>query len=41
MESGGAMQIPLFRDSGGQNNKRDATKGKAADFPEDLKVKKK
>ena len=39
MESGGAMQIPLFRDVGPQMNKRDATKPRA-DFPEELKVKK-
>ena len=39
MEGGGAMQIPLYRDAGPQQNKRDAGKDKAADFPEELKVK--
>jgi N-acetylglucosamine-6-sulfatase len=39
MESSGAMQIPLYRDAGSQQNKRDAGKEKAADFPEELKVK--
>jgi N-acetylglucosamine-6-sulfatase len=34
------MSIPLFRDSGGVSNKRNANKGKAADFPDELKVKK-
>jgi len=39
MEAGGAMKIPLFRDSGGQSNKRNANKEGAADFPPELKVK--
>jgi N-acetylglucosamine-6-sulfatase len=40
MERTDGMSIPLFRDSGGVNNKRNAKKGKAADFPEEMKVKK-
>jgi N-acetylglucosamine-6-sulfatase len=40
METTGGMKIPLYRDSGGQSNKRDATKGRSADFPDELKVKK-
>jgi N-acetylglucosamine-6-sulfatase len=40
MEADGAMKIPLFRDSGGQSNKRNANKERAADFPDELKVKK-
>lgn len=40
MERTGGMTIPLFRDRGPQMNKRNAGKGKAADFPEELKVKK-
>ena len=40
MERTDGMSIPLFRDSGGVNNKRNAKKGKAADFPDELKVKK-
>jgi len=40
MEAGGAMQIPLYRDSGGQNNLRDPNKAKAADFPDAMKAKK-
>jgi N-acetylglucosamine-6-sulfatase len=39
MEANGAMKIPLFRDSGGQSNKRNANKEGAADFPPELKVK--
>jgi N-acetylglucosamine-6-sulfatase len=39
MEASGAMQIPLFRDSGAQMNLRDADKDRAADFPNELKVK--
>lgn len=39
MESSGAMNIRLYRDSGGQFNKRNAEKGQAADFPAELKVK--
>lgn len=40
METTGAMKIPLFRDAGGQQNLRDPGKGKAADFPNELKIKK-
>lgn len=40
MEANGAMKIPLFRDSGAQSNKRNANKERAADFPDELKVKK-
>jgi N-acetylglucosamine-6-sulfatase len=40
MEGTEGMSIPLFRDSGNQNNKRNASKGRAADFPDELKVKK-
>jgi len=40
MEANGAMKIPLFRDSGAQSNKRNANKEHAADFPDELKVKK-
>ncbi len=40
MEANGAMKIPLFRDSGNQSNKRNANKEGAADFPDELKVKK-
>ncbi|HKD08741.1 MAG TPA: sulfatase [Bryobacteraceae bacterium] len=39
MESSGAMQIPLYRDVGPQNNLRDPTKDRAADFPDELKAK--
>jgi N-acetylglucosamine-6-sulfatase len=39
MESGGAMQIPLYRDSGPRMDHRNSDKGKTADFPEELKVK--
>jgi N-acetylglucosamine-6-sulfatase len=39
METSGAMQIPLFRDVGRQNNLRNADKDRTADFPEELKVK--
>jgi len=39
MESGGAMQIPLYRDVGPQMNLRDPAKDRAADFPEELKPK--
>jgi N-acetylglucosamine-6-sulfatase len=39
MERGGAMQIPLNRDSGPQSNLRDANGKKAADFPPELKKK--
>jgi N-acetylglucosamine-6-sulfatase len=39
MEAGGAMQIPLYRDSGPQMNLRDPDKERAADFPEELKPK--
>jgi N-acetylglucosamine-6-sulfatase len=38
MEAAGGMQIPLYRDSGGQNNLRDPNKQKAADFPAALKA---
>ncbi|MFL6452310.1 MAG: sulfatase [Bryobacteraceae bacterium] len=40
MEANGAMKIPLFRDRGPQFNKRNANKEHAADFPEELKVRK-
>ncbi len=40
MERTDGMTIPLFRDSGNQSNKRNALKGRAADFPDELKVKK-
>jgi N-acetylglucosamine-6-sulfatase len=40
MERTEGMTIPLFRDTGNQNNKRNASKGRAADFPDELKVKK-
>ena len=40
MERTDAMTIPLFRDTGNQNNKRNPTKGRAADFPDEFKVKK-
>jgi hypothetical protein len=40
MERTDGMSIPLFRDTGNQNNKRNAAKGRAADFPDELKVKK-
>jgi hypothetical protein len=40
MEANGAMKIPLFRDSGVQSNKRSANKEHAADFPDELKIKK-
>jgi N-acetylglucosamine-6-sulfatase len=40
MERTEGMSIPLFRDTGNQNNKRNASKGRAADFPDELKVKK-
>jgi N-acetylglucosamine-6-sulfatase len=33
------MNIPLFRDSGNQANRRNAGKGRAADFPDEFKVK--
>jgi N-acetylglucosamine-6-sulfatase len=36
MESSGAMYIPLFRDSGGQSNKRNPDGSKRADFPPQL-----
>jgi N-acetylglucosamine-6-sulfatase len=36
MESTGAMYIPLYRDSGGQNNKRTPTGSKPAEFPPEL-----
>jgi N-acetylglucosamine-6-sulfatase len=39
MEVGGAMQIPLFRDSGPQMNLRDPNKDHTADFPDELKAK--
>jgi N-acetylglucosamine-6-sulfatase len=35
----GGMSIPLFRDTGGQSNLRNAGKGRAADFPDELKSK--
>jgi N-acetylglucosamine-6-sulfatase len=41
MEAGGATQIPLYRDSGGQNNLRDPNKAKAADFPDAMKAQQK
>lgn len=40
MEQTDGMSIPLFRDSGGVNNKRNAKKGTAADFPDEMKIKK-
>jgi N-acetylglucosamine-6-sulfatase len=40
MERTQGMSIPLFRDSGGQSNKRDANKGRSADFPSELQIKK-
>ena len=39
MEAGGAMQIPLFHDSGPQMNLRDPNKDRTADFPNELKAK--
>jgi N-acetylglucosamine-6-sulfatase len=39
MESSGAMQIPLYRDSGPQNNKRNPDKSKPAAFPKSLEGK--
>jgi N-acetylglucosamine-6-sulfatase len=39
MEANGGMEIPLRRDAGGQSNKRNINKGKAAEFPEEFKVK--
>ncbi len=39
LEENGGMQIRLYRDTGGQNNKRNPAKGKAADFPEEWKIK--
>ncbi len=39
MEARGAMQIPLRRDVGGQSNKRNVDGPKAAEFPDELKVK--
>ncbi|HCC57784.1 MAG TPA: acetylglucosamine-6-sulfatase [Solibacterales bacterium] len=38
MEATGGMKIPLYRDSGKQNNKRDPAKGRSADFPDELKM---
>jgi N-acetylglucosamine-6-sulfatase len=40
LEQTNGMKIPLYRDAGSQSNKRDAAKGKAADFPDELKTKK-
>jgi N-acetylglucosamine-6-sulfatase len=40
LESTHGMQIRLYRDSGHQQNKRNANKERAADFPDELKVKK-
>jgi N-acetylglucosamine-6-sulfatase len=40
MERTDGMTIPLFRDSGNQSNKRNALRGRSADFPDELKVKK-
>ncbi len=40
MERSGGMSIPLFRDTGNQNNKRSPSKGRAADFPDELKIRK-
>ena len=37
MERTDGMSIPLFRDSGGVNNKRNANKKKAADFPDEIR----
>jgi hypothetical protein len=34
------MNIPLFRDTGNQNKKRNASKGRAMGFPDELKLKK-
>jgi hypothetical protein len=34
------MKIPLYPDTGKQNNLRNGNKGKAADFPDEMKVKK-
>jgi N-acetylglucosamine-6-sulfatase len=39
MEKTGGMSIPLFRDTGDQSNLRNAGKGRAADFPDELKSK--
>lgn len=40
MQHTDGMSIPLFRDSGNQNNRRNASKGRSADFPDELKIKK-
>ena len=40
MERTDGMSIPLFRDSGNQNNKRNPNKGRSADFPDEFKGKK-
>lgn len=39
MEANGGMEIPLRRDTAAQSNKRNSNKGRAADFPEEFKVK--
>ncbi len=38
LERTGGMKIPLYRDKGQQNNKRDGNKEGAADFPPELKI---
>src|SRR5262249_44259129 len=40
LEQTNGMKIPLYRDFGRQSNKRNPTKGRAADFPDELKSKK-
>lgn len=40
MERTDGMSIPLFRDKGGQQNKRHAGRGRSAEFPDEFKVKK-
>jgi N-acetylglucosamine-6-sulfatase len=40
MERTNGMKIPLYRDSGKQSNKRNANRGRSADFPDEMKVKK-
>jgi N-acetylglucosamine-6-sulfatase len=40
LERTNGMKIPLYRDSGAQSNKRNANRGRSADFPDEMKVKK-
>jgi N-acetylglucosamine-6-sulfatase len=40
LEKTNGMKIPLYRDKGNQSNKRNASRGRSADFPDELKVKK-